>query len=215
MPWIAFIEQWIVHLATQVPLPAYVFVGEIIEEIISPIPSQAVLITAGSIAETQAAPLISLLLLALIATIAKTAATLLYYILADKMEDRFIPRFGKYIGITHTQVEAIGKRLDRGGTKEILALFAIRCLPIFPSSPVSAICGLFKISIKSFLIATLAGNFIRGGLMLLTGYLGFDVLSAFLKGNVNWTTLLMMIVLGSAVGFSVWAYWKRYKNRLN
>ncbi|MBP7005545.1 VTT domain-containing protein [Patescibacteria group bacterium] len=215
MPWIPLIEEWIVHLATQVPLPAYVFAGEMIEEIISPIPSQAVLITAGSIAQSQAFPLFGLLFLALIATIAKTATTLLYYILADKMEDRFIPRFGKYIGITHTQVEAIGKRLDRGGTKEMLALFVIRCLPIFPSSPVSAICGLFKISIKSFLIATLAGNFIRGGLMLLTGYLGFDVLGTFLKGNVNWTTLLTIVILGGVVGFFVWAYSTRYKERLN
>jgi membrane protein DedA with SNARE-associated domain len=57
MSWIPVIEQWIVHLATQVPLPAYVFVGEIIEELISPIPSQAVLMTAGSIAKTQDLPI--------------------------------------------------------------------------------------------------------------------------------------------------------------
>jgi membrane protein DedA with SNARE-associated domain len=215
MSWIPVIEQWIVHLATQVPLPAYVFVGEIIEELISPIPSQAVLMTAGSIAKTQDLPITGLFLLAVIATIAKTAATFFYYVLADKMEDRLLPRFGKYIGITHEQVEAIGKRLDRGGMKEVLSLFLIRCLPILPSAPVSAICGLLKIGKKNFLLATLGGNFVRSGLMLLTGYLGFDVLGTFLKGRMDWTTLLIIIVLSTIIGLFAWGYWKRYKHGLN
>ncbi len=209
------IEQWVVNLATQVPLPAFVLVGEVIEELVSPIPSQAVLITAGSIAKTQHFPISGLFLLALIATVAKTAATFLYYILADKMEDRLMPRFGKYIGITHEQVEAIGKRLDRGGIKEVFTLFIIRCLPILPSAPVSAVCGLLKISKKNFLLATIGGNFIRGGLMLLAGYLGSDVLGAFFKGRMNWTTLVITIVLTIIIGVFAWGYWKRYKHGLS
>ena len=215
MSWLLLIEQWMVNLATQVPLPAYVFLGEIVEEIIPPIPSQVVLITAGSIAKTQLLPQINLLALAVVAAIAKTATTFLYYLLADKMEDRLMPRFGKYIGITHEQVEAIGKRLDRGGIKEVLSLLVVRCLPILPSVPVSVICGLLKIGKKNFLLATLGGTFVRSYLMLLTGYFGFDVLSTFLTGRINWVTLATVLVLSLIVGLFAWGYWKRYKNRLD
>lgn len=208
------LEQWIVSLAADVPLPAYVFIGEVLEELISPIPSQAILLTAGSIAKTQGLPLVELFLLAILASAAKTATTFLYYILADKMEDQLMPRFGKYIGISHEQVEAIGKRFDRGGIKEIVSLFVIRCLPILPSAPVSAVCGLLKINTKNFLIATFFGNAIRGGLVLLTGYLGVDVFRNFVQGQLNPTTLAVALILALIVGFFVWGYRKRYQRGL-
>lgn len=214
MSWIPAIEHWIVNLATQVPLPAYVFIGEVIEELISPIPSQAILITAGSIAKTQGLPVVELVLLAILASLAKTATTFLYYILADKMEDQLMPRFGKYIGISHEQVEAIGKRLDRGGMKEVISLVLIRCLPILPSAPVSAICGLLKLSKKNFLLATFIGNVVRGGLVLLAGYLGPNVLRAFLNGQLNLTTLAIAVVLALIIGFFAWGYHKRHQQGL-
>ena len=214
MSWMPALEQWIVSLAADVPLPAYVFIGEVLEELISPIPSQAILLTAGSIAKTQGLPLVELFLLAILASAAKTATTFLYYILADKMEDQLMPRFGKYIGISHEQVEAIGKRFDRGGIKEIVSLFVIRCLPILPSAPVSAVCGLLKINTKNFLIATFFGNAIRGGLVLLTGYLGVDVFRNFVQGQLNPTTLAVALILALIVGFFVWGYRKRYQRGL-
>lgn len=214
MSWIPAIEHWIVSLATQVPLPAYVFIGEVVEELISPIPSQAILLTAGSIAKAQGLPIAELLLLAILASAAKTATTFLYYVLADKMEDQLMPRFGQYIGISHEQVEAIGKRLDRGGMKEVISLALIRCLPILPSAPVSAICGLLKLSKKNFLLATFLGNIVRGGLVLLTGFLGSDVFRAFLDGQLHPTTLGIALILALIIGFFVWGYRKRYQQGL-
>ena len=210
MPWLKHFEVLILQLAAHVPLPGFVVLGEIIEEIVSPIPSQLVLITAGSVARAQQWPFIGILFLAVLATLAKTTATMGYYYLADKLEDTLLPKVGKYIGISHQDIESIGKRLDKGGSKEFLSLLVIRCLPILPSVPVSVVCGLVKIHPRTFYFATLAGNLIRGWLVLLTGYLGFDVLESFANGLRGWKLGLTLAIFFALVGFFALGYWKRY-----
>lgn len=208
---VAIIEQWIVSLSAQVPLPAYVFFGEVIEEIISPIPSQVVLGSSGSIAYLQGWPLISLIVLAFIASIAKSVTTLIFYYIADKLEDRLVPMIGKYVGITHEDLERIGKKFDRGGKKEFLSIFVLRCMPIVPSAPLSLVCGLFKVNMRTFFWATVAGNWLRGSMILLTGYLGFDVLQSLLHGALDVKVLIMSAVVLALIGVIAWGYWQRYK----
>ncbi len=211
MSWLVVVEHWMVGLAAHVPLPAFLAIGEVVEEVISPIPSQAVLITAGTIAQAQRLPLVGLILLAVLAAVVKTAATTLYFLLAGVVEDKLIFRFGKYLGITQGGVEAISRRLNRSRAKEFVSLFAIRCLPILPSVPVSVMCGILKVNRRVFILATLAGNLIRGLMVLLTGYLGFDVLESFAQGALSGRTFLILGILALLVGFFGWGYWKRYK----
>lgn len=207
------LESWMMEVSTKIPVIWYVFFGEVIEEILSPIPSQIVLLTAGSIAFAQGHTLWILVVLTLVAALAKTVATMLYYVLGDKLEDVLVPRFGKYIGVTHEDVESIGKRLDKGGKREFLSLFAIRCLPILPSAPVSLVCGVLKISLKTFWWASLAGNLVRGGMMLLTGYLGFDVFEAFLHGSFSSRTWLVLAIFLLISGVITWGYIQRYRRK--
>lgn len=204
-----------IDLATRVPLVTYVFIGEIIEEIISPIPSQLVLLTAGSLAQAQQQGLWFIVLLTIIAAVAKTFATILYYVLADKLEDQLVPRFGKYIGVTHESIEAIGKKLDKGGKREFISLFIVRCLPILPSAPVSMVCGAVKINFKTFFWATMAGNMLRGGMMLLTGYLGFDIFESFLHGSLTPRTWAVIVLFTLIAGLIVWGYIQRYTGGSN
>lgn len=211
MSWLKLLEVWVVQLSMHLPLPTFVVLGEIVEEIISPIPSQAVLLTAGSVAQAQHWPFIGLILLALIAAVAKTAATLIYYFIAEKLEETLIPRFGKYIGVSQADIESLGKKLDKGGPREFVSLLLVRCLPIVPSVPVSIVCGLLKISPKTFVSATLVGNLIRGFLVLLTGYLGLDVVQAFIDGALTWRTSVVLAIFAVLVGFFGWGYYKRYQ----
>lgn len=211
MSWVAAIETWISALSAQVPLPLYVFIGEVVEEIISPIPSQVVLGTAGSIAFLQGWPLISLLALSLLGSFAKSITTMGFYIVADTLEDRLVPMFGKYIGMTHEDIESIGKRFDKGGKREFVSLFVLRCLPILPSAPLSIVCGLVKINKSTFFWSTVAGNWVRGLMILLAGYLGFDVLESFLHGVVDGRVLAALGVVVLLIGVTVWVYWQRYR----
>lgn len=207
------LESWMMEVSTKIPVIWYVFFGEVIEEILSPIPSQIVLLTAGSIAFAQGHALWILVVLTLVAALAKTVATMLYYVLGDKLEDVLVPRFGKYVGITHEDVESIGKRLDKGGRREFLSLFAIRCLPILPSAPVSLVCGVLKIGLRTFWWASFAGNLVRGGMMLLTGYLGFDVFEALLHGTFSSRTWLVLAIFLLIAGIITWGYIQRYRRK--
>ncbi len=215
MPWVKLLEVWILNLSAHVSLPAFITVGEVVEEIISPIPSQLVLITGGTIAQAQHWSLFGVVALALLASVVKTAATLIYYLIADKLEDTLLPKIGKYIGISHEDIESFGKKLHKGKYGEFLTLLVIRCLPIIPSVPVSVMCGLFKINFKTFVLSTLLGNFIRGLIVLLTGYLGFDVAEAFANGILTTRTIVISIIVLILLSFIVWGYYKRYKGEPN
>lgn len=211
MPWVKLLEVWILNLSAHVSLPTFITVGEVIEEIISPIPSQLVLITGGTIAQAQQWSLVGVVMLAVLAAVVKTLATLIYYFIADKLEDTLLPRIGKYIGVSHEEIESFGKRLHKGKYSEFLSLVVIRCLPIVPSVPVSVMCGLLKINFKTFVASTLLGNFIRGLIVLLTGYLGFDVAEAFANGILTPRTVAVSIIVLILLSFIVWGYYKRYK----
>lgn len=211
MSWVVAVETWITSLSAQVPLPIYVFLGEVVEEIISPIPSQAVMGSAGSIAFLQGWPIYTLPLFALIGAFAKSITTMGFYVIADKLEDRLVPLFGKYVGITHEDIESIGKRFDKGGKREFVSLFLLRCLPILPSAPLSIVCGLVKVNKQTFFWSTVAGNWVRGLMILLAGYLGFDVLDALLHGTVDAGVVVALVVVAALVGVMGWAYWQRYR----
>src|SRR3990167_5973603 len=95
-------------LATTIPLDVFAFIGSFLEEIIAPIPSPLVMTTAGTLAHTQNHTLLYLFWLALAASLGKTIASWLYYVLADKSEDLVLTRFGKYVGVSHNEIESIG-----------------------------------------------------------------------------------------------------------
>lgn len=211
MPWVKLLEIWILDLSAHVSLPTFLVIGEIIEEIISPIPSQLVLITAGTIAKAQHLSLWTLTMLGLLAAFVKMLATLMYYFIADKLEDTLLPKIGKYIGVTHEDIESFGKKLHKGKYSEFFSLVLIRCLPIVPSVPVSVMCGLLKVHFKTFVLSTLVGNFIRGMIVLLTGYLGFDVAEAFANGVLTPRTIIVGTIALALASFIAWGYYKRYK----
>ena len=211
MSWAKALELWIMHLSTSVSLPTFLVLGEVVEEIISPIPSQAILLTGGSIAKAQHVTIPVLVLLAFVAAIAKTIATMIYYLGAEKLEETLIPRFGKYIGVSQKDIEYLGKKLDKGGPREFVSLLVVRCLPIIPSVPVSIVCGLLKIDVQTFVWSTIIGDFIRGLLVLLTGYLGFDVAQSFTDGALSWRTVVVAFLFAVLVSYFAWGYYKRYK----
>ncbi len=209
---LAGIEAWIIDLSTHVHLVWFVFLGEVIEEVISPIPSQAVLLTGGSLAQAKEYGLWAVVFFSLLASFAKSITTMGYYYLADKLEDRLVPRFGKYLGLTHEGLESIGKKLSRNSPqKEFWSIFALRCLPILPSAPVSLACGAIKVNAKRFFWATVAGNTVRGGMIFLTGFLGFDVFQSLVSGVSGRDVWLVLAILAALVGIIAWSYWQRYR----
>lgn len=204
---------WLENLAARVPLEVFALLGSFIEELVAPIPSPIIMTMAGTIAGAQGRPLFYLLVVAVISSVAKTGAGVLLYVVADKSLDFLISRFGKFLGISHDEIEKIGAYISHSW-KDDVVLFLLRSIPVMPSSPISITCGAIKINFKTFLWATFFGSIIRSMFYLYLGYSGLDAARSLLEGMDSLETLfkvLFVAVLGGAV---LWGYYKRQRGEL-
>ena len=196
------------NFARAVPVEAFVFVGSLVEEIIAPIPSPFVMTLTGSLVQAQDFGAIYLLWAATLGAIGKTLGAWFLYFVADKAEDVIIPRFGKFFGVSHKDVETIGGKFT-GGWKDFTALLVIRSLPIMPSSPVSIVCGLIRLNMKVFILATFIGSIIRNMAYLYIGYGGLDSYKSITSGLDTGETIGKVIFLVLLAAGIFWAYKKR------
>ncbi len=199
---------WLKDIAAVVPLPVFVTVGGIVEEIVAPIPSPLVATLAGSIAVSQGQGVVYLLLLCALATVAKTIGASLFYFLGDKLEHLAVPRFGRYIGVTHSDIETLRSRLS-GTWKDQVTLLIIRSIPVMPSTPVSLVCGILKINVRTFFVTTYVGFYIRNMMFFLLGYTGLSAVESLMSGLDTAETVLKIAMVLLAALVLAWLYWKR------
>lgn len=201
-------------LANIIPLDMFAFVGSLLEEIVAPIPSPLVMTTAGTLAHTQNHTLLYLLWLALIASFGKTIASWLYYVLADKTEDLILTRFGKFIGISHKEVESIGKHFN-GTWRDDVVLLVVRALPIMPTSLVSVVCGFIKLNMRTYLQSTFIGYFIRSFIFLYLGYTGMATYGNAEESISNIESLIKIALVFGLVILLGWIFYKRSKGKIH
>ena len=191
------------QIISQIPLELVVFFGSIIEEIFPPLPSPLFLILTKMTTHNQKFSVLYVLLLTSIATFGKTIGSLFLYFLADKTEDFVIGRFGKYLfNISHKSVENIGKRFT-GSWKDIIVLIFIRAVPIIPTTPISLVCGIIKLNIRTFIVSTFIGSFIRIFLLL---YLGVATYRSLITNTDNAIEVLLVFIIVCLIS---WFYYKR------
>lgn len=206
------LNEFVLQFADKVPLEIFVFGGSLIEEIIAPIPSPIVLTTAGALAAAQGRGWLGLGIVVVLGAIGKTLGAWVLYWVSDKLEDALIPRFGKYLGLTHAHVESLGAKFGKGW-KDDVALLLARSLPIIPSAPISVACGLIKLPIRTYLWATFAGTLIRNFLFALVGFLGSAQALAWLEGSQSIESVVQIVIFLAAAALIVWAYIKRYRQK--
>ncbi len=207
------IITWIERLAYSVPLSLFVVIGGFVEEIIAPIPSPLVTTLAGTIAKTQHVGLLYVLWICVLSTAAKTFGAWVFFYVGKKFEAIFIPRFGKYIGVTHEDVTQFGSRFD-GKKKDFFVLAIIRAIPVMPSTPISLACGMVEIGTKTFCLATFLGFFIRNGLFMLLGFSGLSAVESLMQGLDSAESILkILIVLAGIIGLG-WLYWMRKSGKV-
>lgn len=207
------IEEALMTSASYLPLETSSFLGGLIEEIVAPIPSPFVMATVGSAAFAQSKETLFLIWLAVIGSVGKTLGAWVIYIIADKLEDVILGRFGRFLGISHNEVEGIGRHF-KGGLKNDLVLFFLRALPIVPSSPVSVVCGIIKINLRTYLVSTLAGNFFRNLVYIWFGYSGVSAYRSVLTGLDSIESFVQIGIFASLAGFFGWIYYKRRKVKI-
>lgn len=202
------IITWLESLAQQIPVTWFVAIGALVEEVIAPIPSPLVMTLGGSIAAGQHSPLSFLIVLAVVGALSKTFGSLVIYIIADKSEDVLIDKFGKFLGVSHSDTEGLGRFLRKGG-RDYIAIFLMRALPVMPTAPVSVIAGLIKTELKTYLASTFAGLIVRNLIYLYFGYTSLGALESLSEGFDSLEKigyLFISIIAGIAV---LWMYRKR------
>ncbi|MCX7928708.1 MAG: VTT domain-containing protein [Patescibacteria group bacterium] len=204
------IIEYLEQIAHQVPLEIYVFLGSFFEEILAPIPSPLVMTLAGTIANSQDKPLVIIFWLALLGATGKTLGAYVLYFIADKMEDVLVSKFGKFVGITHKEIESIGAKLD-GSWKDNVFLFIARALPIIPSAPVSIACGIIKLNQKTYITSTFAGTYVKDLMYLYLGFAGVGNYKQLTQGFESYEDIGKILLFVAVLAVIVWSYVKRYR----
>lgn len=182
------IALWLKLYAAQVPLGWFVLTGSFLEEVISPIPAMLITGIAGSIALMRHDLWWQILFLAFLASLGKTLGAWIYYWLGDRGEDLLIGRVGRWFGVTHSDVERVGKRFTGHHWKDGGALFLVRVLPFMPTTPFSVAAGVFKMDTWVYLCVTLGGYFLKDTGYILLGYFGFAKISTLWRDidHIKW-----------------------------
>lgn len=188
------------QLSGIMPLPIFTFFGAFVEEVLAPIPSPLVMTLAGSMAASLGRTWTYLLWLALVGAIGKTIGSYIIYVISDKGEDFVLNKFGKYLGVSHKEVEIIGKHLNKGWRDEFV-LILLRAVPIMPTAPVSIVCGLIKVNLKTYLSSTFIGTLIRNIFYLYLGFTSVGALESINEGidsfeKIGYLILLILVAAG-------------------
>ena len=162
----------------------------------------------GSIAESQGSPFWYLIVIALIAAAGKTVGSILLYFLADKVEDVVLSRVGKFVGITHAEVEKFGQRFS-GHRRDFFTLLAIRATPIIPSAPISLVCGFVRIDFKYFVTATFIGTIIRDFVYLYFGYTSIQSAEELMQGLEGIESIMQIVLAGIGALIVGWIIYRR------
>jgi membrane protein DedA with SNARE-associated domain len=199
------IISWLEYLSQTININFFVVIGAFLEEIIAPIPSPFVMTTAAVIAKAQQFTMVQLITVVIVASIAKTMSSCLFYLVANKLGDLIIDKFGKFIGLSHKLIDQMNAFLTGTWVDDFLIVVA-RALPFIPTSLVSAGAGIIKYDIKSFALMTFFGIIIRDALYLWVGYFGWTQLENIwqqIKGNQFFIVLLGLVLI-----FVIWLLFK-------
>ncbi len=205
------IERMVLFLAEYVPLELFVFVGSLIEEVVAPIPSMLIMTTAGFLAVLDGHTPFFLLWLVSIGNLGKALGSLGWYVIGDKLEDVVIGKFGRFFGLSHGDIERIGNRFTGSEWRDGAVIFILRCIPFFPSLALSLACGVIKIKLRTFLLASYLGNFCKDIFYIFAGYYGARTLKTFFV-EIERIRFGLGILIGATVAIAlILAYRERHR----
>lgn len=210
---VASVLAYLQYLATVLPLSAFAFIGSLVEELVGPIPSPLILMTIGSLAQSRGYHWLYVLFITAIASAGKTLASYFFYFIADKTEDVFFRKFGKYIGISHHQIEAVGEYFN-GNWRDDLVVILARAIPFFPTATVSLGCGFIKLNLNSFLRATFIGYYLRCLMFVVLGFTGAATYESITQSTSGLSTYLSIITGVVVVIILIWFYFYTRRHSL-
>jgi membrane protein DedA with SNARE-associated domain len=211
MPFILKLEHLLFLLSFTTPLELFTLIGSFVEEIIPPIPSSLITLSAGGMLAARKSWWITILWLAMFSAIGKSLGATIIYFIAAKTQTALITRFGKYLKITEKDIESFSKRFGKGWRDDV-TLFVLRSIPLVPSFTVSIGSGILRLNFKTYILATFFGTIIRDGILISIGYAGLDIYKKMAPWVDSTGTIIFSFLL-IAVLISVYIFIKKRKHQ--
>lgn len=193
-----------------------VFYGAILEELFYIVPSSLVQLSAGAIllGELQlSGELIvkSILWVGIPASIGVTIGSLPYYALGYFGGKPAIERWGKWLGVSWKSVEEFDKKMTKTWWDDFI-FTGLRALPILPSVVLSIGPGVFRLPMRTYLVGSFVGTFIRATIM---GFVGsrLGASAATFAQTVERAQTIGLIIFGVSTVL-LFLYWLHKKKKL-
>ncbi|MBI2482153.1 MAG: VTT domain-containing protein [Candidatus Vogelbacteria bacterium] len=187
-----------------------------LEEVIAPIPSALVMLSAGFLFLTMpvSVSFVSTLILKLIIpiTIGVVAGSMIYYYVGYVFGRPFIERYGCWLGVGWPDVERLDQRLQRSNRDE-LVLFSLRVFPLIPNIAINLGFGLARYHWRKFLVIILAGTAVRVFILAIIGSLAGNLYSTYADLINRFENGIFAILIISILIFSSYRLIKQYKLR--
>jgi membrane protein DedA with SNARE-associated domain len=185
-----------------------IFVVMLLKEIGVPLPVPGDLIMLSAAGQAAAGQLV--LWQAFVAIlIALVVGDWVQYTLVRGLGRPVLYRFGRFIGLTPTRLDAASAKVDRSG---VLGIALAMTTPGVRNVVVPA-CGLARMPNRTFLPGLVAGCAVFLTIHFVIGYLGLPVVSAAVHA-VGVPALLLFVLL-AAIGFAGWIVIRRRTRRLH
>ena len=203
---IGHVTAWILE-ALRAHGASSVFIGVLIEQVIIPIPSPAIIMGAGFILIPETATwvqafVLSSLKIVLPGVAASTLGAIGCYYVGRWGGKVFVDRFERFLGFSWSDVESIGAHFSRRG--EEVSIFFLRAVPIVPLSLISVAAGVLEIPPRLFTVWTILGTIPRCYLLALLGWQMGSRALLFAKGVDRFESLFSILIVLGIVGTIVY-----------
>ena len=193
-----------------------VFLGSVIEEVIAPIPSALVVVTAGIAfvtAETLAGISSQLLwFVVLPSALGVTLGSLVIYYLMLYLGKPFVERWGMWFGLKWSDIEKIENKYKEGNADWIL-VFVLRVLPVVPNVAINAFAGFTRVPLKTYISATFFGLLIRNTMIGLIGWKVGDLYLEYTAVFQRFEKAIIVLLIIGVIAYPLYVYIKERRKK--
>lgn len=188
-----------------------------LQEVIPPIPSTLVTVSAGfffleGTALSWAAFLKLFLYVGLPIAVGLSFGSLIIYGIVYWGGKPIVVKYGKYMGVSWNEIEKMQLYME-GHTWDDVLLFAARAFPLMPSIAINVFCGLVRWRPVPFFLHTFFGTIIRS---MWSGFIGWQFGNFYLGYSTVVEGTQNIILVACALALVVFLYYhKKKKNKQN
>ena len=189
-----------------------IFLGSILEEIIAPIPSTAVIMGSsffimGNLPISVSAFGKLFISIALPAASGVTLGSLLIYGVVYRIGKPFVDRWGKYLGLSWNEIKKTEEKYSKNNLMDV-SIFALRAIPVVPSVVISAFCGFIKFNIKKYVFVTFLGTLVRAFIL---GFIAWQFGSLYRQIESELAISEEIVIVGLIIAVIGFIIYKKYK----